>query len=322
VETTNRKVKQMIQAQSQSKIDAVLVRLSMSVPGNQHTDSEFTTEFCNGKAMSEDYAAVKVLSFSKEDMLPVTQVRGAIYTRHRELTLPYMRGMAILPLAHQQKYEQEIEIDGTSKFNEVAESWPPKVPGFIAKLALPMEEGGKGNGFKPADYGLKHWPISDTEQALLVQRYQQSFRMQVLYQPFPDSSHFTQFSGQVNEQFKLKLEENFNAQLEAMKGSCMAELWDRLIAPVAHMAEKLSDPKSRVFETVITNIQDILAVAGGLNLTNDPAIEAAIAKIQKDLASSDIELIKSNPIVKAETAAKAAAIVKAFGNFGNRQFVK
>jgi hypothetical protein len=90
-----------------------------------------------------------------------------------------------------------------------------------------------------------------------------------------------------------------------------AELKDRLADAVLKLAHKLADPKAIFRDSLLGNLADICALAGDLNLRDDPTI-AALATQAASLCAVPAEQLRESATLRASTASRASAICSMF----------
>ena len=96
--------------------------------------------------------------------------------------------------------------------------------------------------------------------------------------------------------------------------NAMSDLHGRISAAVGNMATVLSKhaagEKTRMYTSLITNVQVLGALLRDTNFTDDAAITAMADRID-ELTEYDIGMIKSSPALAGDLAKKATAIVEA-----------
>ena len=63
-------------------------------------------------------------------------------------------------------------------------------------------------------------------------------------------------------------------------------------------------------DTLVSNVTELADILPGLNLAQDPALDAMARRLREDLASVDADTLRADPIVRADTAAAADAILR------------
>jgi len=88
-----------------------------------------------------------------------------------------------------------------------------------------------------------------------------------------------------------------------------ADLWDRLNDVVSHMVDKLNEPESRFYATLVTNVQDLVRLLPQLNVGGDPELNRFAAEIEKRLCNHNVRALKENEILRVATAHDATALL-------------
>lgn len=158
--------------------------------------------------------------------------------------------------------------------------------------------------FNPADY-------PDVEEV------KRRFSVRFNTYPLPNADDFRVMEG-------IAPEEAENMRLSAIEGvqaqisDALKDLWARMHKVTAAMHERLSIPAGakggKFHDTLVTNIEDVLAVLPKLNLTNDPDI-AAMGQMMETLVAAGPETLRTAPDLREQTARKAAELAKKMACF-------
>ena len=97
------------------------------------------------------------------------------------------------------------------------------------------------------------------------------------------------------------------------------ETWTDLITPVQKIIETLTKDKPRIFDTLIGNLTDMLTLAQGFNMQNDPTMNAFIAEAKSSLATVNADDLRQDPEVRKTAVKNATSLLAKFGQFGNRK---
>jgi hypothetical protein len=279
-------------------IAAVLVKLSLSTPGNSATDEELTEETKQRHSMSGDVGKWKANKLDPEDVKPITQAIGIVRTKHYKLTLPWERGFRLLPAHSQSKYAEEVETAGQQCFFRMRDEFISGYPAAVERMRIQL------NGRFNAD---------DYPDPVIMRA---AFRFKVSYQPMPESSHFiTSIASGELDRMRQSLEEANQERIN----QAIADVWERLLTPLRTMAARLTEPKPMFRATLVSNVFEIVDLIPALNLDRDPAIEAAAREIRERLGTITADALKDSPVLRTETAATALALAEQFGRIGKRK---
>lgn len=94
--------------------------------------------------------------------------------------------------------------------------------------------------------------------------------------------------------------------------------WERLYAQVDHMAQRLGDPESRVYDSVVDNLAELCDILPDLNFTDDPRLNKAIALVQQQLLVP-VEALRNQPETKENTALAARKIANAMSGWMKKE---
>lgn len=84
-------------------------------------------------------------------------------------------------------------------------------------------------------------------------------------------------------------------------------IWERIQTTVSHMHEKLSDNEGKFHNTLVSNIEELIALLPRLNFTNDPNIDQVIADMNTLVVDPDI--LRNQATARSRTAQEAKAIL-------------
>lgn len=99
--------------------------------------------------------------------------------------------------------------------------------------------------------------------------------------------------------------------LSEAASEAQADLRERIGECVRNIAQSLKDPKKVFRDSLIENVRDLVPLVGDLNLTNDPDI-ARLGDACAEFAKQDPETLRNNKAVRADVAARAAALCATF----------
>jgi hypothetical protein len=277
---------------------ATIVELNLSVWTGNKIDKD-----ASRKVTDDNYAAAEAGHFRKNLMAgtgkrkEIADMAARCRLWHNTRTLPWAdRGGRLLPTSMFLDYKQQLDRMRDQFEAAVAEfinEYPQLVQNARAHL---------GNLFKPEDYPSQEEVAS-------------KFGFRVVFSPVPDSGDFRlDIPAQELEQMKQDYDSAFNDRI----ADAMREPWERLHGMLTRMSEKLTEPegdseiKRRWHHTFVTNVTDLCAMLTHLNLTKDPKLEAARRDLERAISNVDIEDIKEDADVRADTKAKLDNILKSY----------
>jgi len=268
---------------------SVLVRLSISMPGNTRKDPDITKEVTVAHHLGDKSGRWLKQLYPKEALEPLTKVSTEARHWHYEHSLPWTdEGSRILPTAHHAEYTTQMR-EFRQKFETLSENH------FLAKL--PEWEAWarqQHNGtFNPEDY-------------LPASKLREKFGFAIEVTPVPCGEDFrVDFTADELAELRTQVDTRVTNAAEAAR----KDLWGRLIKPVAAMVERLKQPDATFRDSLIGNLRDIVALIPALNLTSDADLEQFRSTIQRDLAHWDPDLLREDKATRAEIAQKAETLL-------------
>lgn len=262
--------------------------------GNTRQDPSITDEVKALHKLTGNSGRWVKYKLPEESLEPVRKVAGRGRMTHNTYTLPWEEGYGLLPITARDAYTAAMDRE-REKFNAAVDAFAESYPMWIDE-AKKMHNG----TFNESDYP----PQSEIKE---------SFKWSQVVYPMPAAS---QFDNHLRTLYGGALEENVTARVE----QAVKEMWDRLIAPVKAMADKLASPDAIFRDSLVENIKEVAELIPVLNLTGSAELSAAAAQIKDRLSRLNPETLRVNKVMRKATAEAAAKIVSQFGSFGNRKF--
>ena len=130
------------------------------------------------------------------------------------------------------------------------------------------------------------------------------FDINVEFIPVPDAKDFrVDVSEEAAAEIRLQITESVNArQTQAVK-----DCYRRVQDVVSKLYERLSVEDAVFKDSLINNARDLMAVLPGLNITQDPELDALHQEISALLVSP--QTLRNNPAARKATADAADAIL-------------
>lgn len=264
---------------------ALLVRLSISMPGNTRKDRAITDEVQALHKLTGNAGRWLKLLYPDEAFAPLVKLAGAARSWSDKHSLPWAEdGVRILPTSAHAEYTGGMRRFRTD-FESLAETH------FIGRLSE-----------WEAQARTMHNGTFREDEYLPANVLRAKFGLRVTVQPVPHS-----------EDFRCAVDDADKAALDSRVADAMAEaqkeLWGRLHAPLAHMAATLKNADAKFKDTLVGNLASIAAIVPSLNLTGDAELAAFAADVQAQLAALNPQALREDQKVRAEAQAKAQAIL-------------
>ena len=127
---------------------------------------------------------------------------------------------------------------------------------------------------------------------------------------------------------RVDLPADICAQLEAVSvhllqdpvKEAMADVWQRLRDSVARIKARTTDDaekdrRSPIRDTLIEQAREMVDVLGRLNVSRDTDLDLMRDRVLRDLAGIDVESLRTDPDLRADTAKRADAILAAMDSY-------
>jgi len=277
---------------SSLKENALLIRLSLGMPGEQRQDVNLTAEVKASHSLGTWAGKWEKFLFPPEALKPIKELDAKARAYHNAVTLPFDNGVGILPAVLIPEYGDKMRGFAGQRAHLVASHFLAKYQDWI--------DWAKVNHNETFDASL-YPPVEEIKEKFY-------FRTEPL--PIPDGAHF---ANTVASLLGTDVD-SVNQRVAAAASDAQKELLRRMIEPVAHMAKKLSEDSPRIFDTLITNIEDIVRLAPALNLNGDPKIDAFVADM-KGLTHYHTEHLRGSKSVRDGAQKKAAAVLQKLSGY-------
>ena len=220
-------------------------------------------------------------------LAPLTNVRGRLTTTHNTYTLPWLdRGLRILPTAtfraHTEAMRPLIE-----EFRRVASDLIADYPGIRAAAQYYH----LGTLYNSADY-----PPSIEDR----------FSVDLSYHTIPQGIDFRlDLASEYLDEIRQTAERTTAASIAEAQRDVVTRLKDA----VSRMVAQLTKTDGKVYETLLSNASDLVALIPGLNITGDPAIAAIAADLHREILSRyTTGQLRADDRARADAAAVATRI--------------
>ena len=273
----------------------MLVGLRLKSFPNERTDRQVTAEVQATRQISADSGEWRKFKLPPATLEPVLVIHRRIRTWTYNMTLKWEAGRQLLPASKFVEYTEEFAL-WKEQSEQAVNAFLMAYPAYVAarKQAL--------NGdFDPSDY-----PEDPSR----------FFACEFLLYPLPDESHITaKFGKNVAEAMKTSLAKANEDRVE----EAMADLWTRILKPVQHVVEKLSEENPLFRDSLIANVQEMLDEAPDFNFLKSPEVTTALRSIQEQIANANANTLRDDQAEKAAVLKSAKKIVATFGKVAGRK---
>jgi hypothetical protein len=284
---------------SNKAIEAVLVRLNISIFPNTRQDPAITDEVRARKSLGIGAGKWIKHMFPVEAFDPIRKIGGEARRKHYDQTLPWEDNNRLLTVAARSKYHEGID-EFRAAFDEAAAAFLTDYDNWLNQARIMH-----GKTFNEVEYPL-------------ARDMKSHFGFAIEYYPVPHSSHFIMkgVAQKAVDEMRLDLESRNQTRLQ----EAVRDTWRRLMDPIQKIADTLSSPDSIFRDTLVGNVNDIVDLVPALNVTGDHQLVAFANDIKTRFASLDPQILRNDNAVRKDTAAAARAMLERFGSVGKRKF--
>ena len=267
---------------------AVLVGIAISGWQARKYDRKISAE------VAEKHAATADAGRFNKSLLPGgAESYDAVHKKGRELrtfyyenTLPWSKdGQRILPTANYEKFSEGVR-HLRREYEFLAREFIREYPILKEDARLLL------NGmFLDSDYPD---PSAMTDK----------FSVIVETLPLPAASDFRVDLGQAEIE---RIQGELQTRLQNEFTNANKDLWDRLSLAVANIRGRLQVPDAKFHDTLISNLQDLVALIPNLNVTGDANLDAVVKRCEVLTLHSPVTL-RNDTATRAEVAQQAKEI--------------
>lgn len=274
---------------------AMVMNLSIGIWQGYRLDKAASAKVTSDAGASSDAARVNKHLIPKEALAPIVTAQNAIRTHFYENTLPWRdNGDRLITRVLYTKFIEEHEALKSAFQDEVEKFLAGGYPSAIEKAEFRM-----GLMFNRDDYP----PVG-------ALRYKFYARLDI--SPIATANDFRV---NIDAEHVEKVKASIEASLEQRMKAATADVWRRMAETVGYFQERMAKPDAVFRDSTITNIGEMLDLIPGLNVLDDPDIEAVRSTIAKAFGNLDAKDIRKDPAHRAELAGEAKAIVDKMAGF-------
>lgn len=260
----------------------------------QDRDTQEEVQHAKGAASRRAASVYKSLFADCAELDAITRIQARARQRHYAMTLPWSDvGSRLLPLAGLKQYKEEIGSYQT-QFSEAVTAFLDKYDTLVAAAAFKL-----GSLFDRSEYPLR-------------EHIERRFSMQIEISPLPLAGDFRV---DTEQDLQLGLMKEYEERAASLVQAAQRDAWTRLHDALQHLAARLTDEdgkRARIFDTLVTNPLELCGLLSSLNITNDPALEAARVKLEKTMLGTSADELRKSPDERAHVKANVQEILSAF----------
>lgn len=285
---------------------AMLCSLSIKDWDGYKFDREASEEIAEIHGAAKDSGRFNKRLVHRKDLEEITKIVGRARRDHAFVTLPWSdEGYRVLPAA--------AYMDHTNTMRGHAADFKSAVSRFVTRFEdLVTNQSRLGTLFKVDDY-----PGMRKEGEILRLAFPEELRARFCFEtkvlPLPDAEDFRVSIGDQDlERIRRQITDSIQASLRV--GT--RDLWQRLYKVVSHMSARMAEynaaadgSKPKLFDSMITNIVEIVDVLPKLNIAEDVELDRMAGQIRRSLLVDPKEL-RTSDTVRSDTARAAADIAQ------------
>lgn len=274
----------------------VLVDLQLRSWSGKATDRGASDELIASKGAVRDSGAFvkSLLASAGKELKDVHTMGNALRTFVYNNTLPWSasdgakRGERVLATTKAIPFLTDLNALKKERDNAVltlVSVWDQRVAQAMQNL---------GSLADPGDY-----PASSEVAAL--------FAVSVDLKPIPAISDFTRLNipAELSEALSARHEQAAQIQVANAMNDMRDRFIDELTRIEKQMTKVAAGEKTRLYDTLITNMQVLVDMAGHMNLTNNPKLDELVERIKARVVMRPVAAYKDNVALAAELAADA-----------------
>lgn len=224
----------------------------------------------------------------KQHLDPLTSYAGQIRSYHYKMTLPWMdNGARLLPSKLFQEYSAELrkmKQEYARLVSEFVQAYPTRVQEARQRL---------GTMFQPDDY-------PDASELY------GKFDVELDVMPVPDGGDFRV---DISDAERVRIASDISERVAKRQAAAAASAWARIRDAVGRVANCLGQPKARIFDSLTSNLEDLVAILPGLNINDDPDMERVCERITHGLIV-DPERLRKSALLRAKVREEAEAVLQ------------
>lgn len=285
-----------------NNISAMLISLSFTFGKQGGQDKDLTEELCSRHGASKKYVKGTKIVICPEAFQPLKKLTGEWRQRLTRITSNWdIPGVHLAKPINVQKaialrdeYTPLLNVQKASHLLERLDEWKE-----LTKEQL------KGA------YKEEQFPTRDT----LIRDV--TWTMGVM--PLPESEAIRRVKD-IDDTLMEELTKSHNARVQSGIREGMVQAYSKLMKPLQAVVTNLSRDKVKIYETLVTNVLDVVNEIPGLNLTEDHELTVFAAEAKQLLTNIDADALRDSPVLRQETLNKANDLLATFGQPGLRRF--
>lgn len=274
---------------------AMVLTLTIGIWQGYRLDKQASAEITAAKGAKSDAARVNKHLVPKEALAAIVTANGAVRTHFYGKTLPWRdNGDRLMPRALFTQFIEEHEALVTAFQNEVDTFLVHKYPEAIEQAEFRM-----GELFDRNDYPA-------------VSELRRKFYVNLDINPVTTANDFRV---EIDAAHVDKVRETMERAAEQRVQQAQADVWKRLAETITTFHDRMANPDAKIYSSLPEKMDELIEMLPGLNILDDPDIEAIRRDLHAKLKGIDVADVRKNPDYREELAGEAKEIVDKMAGF-------
>ena len=272
---------------------AMLVELGVSQWTGKKLDKQVSSEIVVAKkAESQAGRFNKTLLLREPVFEAIASIVGEARTYHYHTTMPWLdSGPRLLTTPMFFDYQKQL-TSYQARFNDAVNNFLEEYPDMVMRAPSKLYD----------LFNLKDYPDADTLRS--------KFRFNINYAPVPEAGDFRV---NVGNEALAQLKDSYTNYYTDQLQNAYKDVWERTHTVLARMSEKLAGENKQVFrDTLVSNVQDMVELLAKFNVTDDPMMRKAQARIENALLGITPEALREDDYLRLDTKRKVDDLLKDF----------
>lgn len=267
---------------------AMLVSLRISQLGLSTKSKDVTDAAHKAYNITDSRAGYyRKYKVDRSDVKEISRVANIARTYHRNMTVPWGHdNYRLIPATLVQKYSRKIKgmkLEFESHVKDLKVKWASVLNSSKMRL---------GPAFDPNEYP----DVSEVEKF---------YEFEIHFKPIPQDDHFIlKVEKTTLDEIKMDLVKEQEKNLKKVTQN----IWERLYELVQRMSERLNDKDPRIYNTLVSNLEELVDILPDLNLTNDPKLSEMCTEVKQKLIIFTPGQLRKDKRVRDKTAKDAKDI--------------
>lgn len=274
---------------------AMVMNLSIGIWQGYRLDKAASAKVTAEAGAAADAARVNKHLVPKEALAPVVSAAGAVRSHFYTNTLPWRdNGDRLMT--------RQLYMTFIQAHEALVAEFDDKVGFFLSDAypkAIEQAEFRMGDMFMRADY-----PSTNE----LRHRFYASLSIDAL-------TTANDFRVAIDKDHVDKVRAAMEKAAEDRIHGAMRDIWSRMGEAISYFHQRMADPKAVFRDSTVDNVADLIALIPGLNVLDDPNIEAVRSMIADKLGGIEAKDIRKDPELREELAGEAKAIMDRMSSF-------